>query len=160
MDRSGWPVRHRCCRGRLRARRLDLAIANYVDFTPENDPFEDATCSSKIGVRNSRLSGFGTRFIDFDKDGGNRNHWRDELPVGTRSAVALRSRRGHPGGFHRGSMAKRHGRDVLADRVVTMPVAIRRQPYQRVRRQRSRHGRSCTRSRSCFPRLCSIGCNI
>src|SRR6185312_11497227 len=37
-----------------------------------NGSFEDATFRSKIGARNFRMSGFGTRFVDYDNDG-----WRD-----------------------------------------------------------------------------------
>ncbi len=50
---------------------LDLEL-NRLYRNRGDGSFEDATFSSKIGARNFRLSGFGTRFIDYDNDG-----WRD-----------------------------------------------------------------------------------
>jgi hypothetical protein len=50
---------------------LDLEL-NRLYRNAGNGSFEDATFRSKIGARNFRMSGFGTRFIDYDNDG-----WRD-----------------------------------------------------------------------------------
>lgn len=50
---------------------LDLEL-NRLYRNLGNGSFEDATFQSKIGARNSKMSGFGTRFIDYDNDG-----WRD-----------------------------------------------------------------------------------
>jgi hypothetical protein len=58
--------------------RLDLFVThldrelNRLYRNLGDGSFEDATMSSKIGAGNFRLSGFGTRFIDYDNDG-----WRD-----------------------------------------------------------------------------------
>ncbi len=58
--------------------RLDLFVThldrelNRLYRNLGNGSFEDTTMSSKIGAGNFRLSGFGTRFIDYDNDG-----WRD-----------------------------------------------------------------------------------
>jgi hypothetical protein len=50
---------------------LDLEL-NRLYRNNGNGTYEDATYRSKIGARNFRMSGFGTRFIDYDNDG-----WRD-----------------------------------------------------------------------------------
>jgi hypothetical protein len=50
---------------------LDLEL-NRLYRNSGDGTFEDATFRSKIGARNFRMSGFGTRFIDYDNDG-----WRD-----------------------------------------------------------------------------------
>ena len=50
---------------------LDLEL-NRLYRNLGDGTFEDATFRSKIGARNFRMSGFGTRFIDYDNDG-----WRD-----------------------------------------------------------------------------------
>ena len=50
---------------------LDLEL-NRLYRNLRTGSFEDATFRSKIGARNFRMSGFGTRFIDYDNDG-----WRD-----------------------------------------------------------------------------------
>jgi hypothetical protein len=50
---------------------LDLEL-NRLYRNRGDGSFEDATFLSKIGARNFRMSGFGTRFIDYDNDG-----WRD-----------------------------------------------------------------------------------
>ena len=50
---------------------LDLEF-NRLYRNRGDGSFEDATFSSKIGAGNFRMSGFGTRFIDYDNDG-----WRD-----------------------------------------------------------------------------------
>src|SRR4030095_16670022 len=50
---------------------LDLEL-NRLYRNSGDGTFEDATYRSKIGARNFRMSGFGTRFIDYDNDG-----WRD-----------------------------------------------------------------------------------
>jgi hypothetical protein len=50
---------------------LDLEL-NRLYRNRGDGTFEDATLRSKIGTRNFRKSGFGTRFIDYDNDG-----WRD-----------------------------------------------------------------------------------
>jgi hypothetical protein len=50
---------------------LDLEL-NRLYRNTGSGIFEDATFRSKVGSRNFRMSGFGTRFIDYDNDG-----WRD-----------------------------------------------------------------------------------
>ncbi len=50
---------------------LDLEL-NRLYRNRGDGSFEDATFGSKIGSRNFRMSGFGTRFIDYDNDG-----WQD-----------------------------------------------------------------------------------
>jgi enediyne biosynthesis protein E4 len=50
---------------------LDLEL-NRLYRNLGNGSFEDTTYRSQIGARNVRMSGFGTRFIDYDNDG-----WRD-----------------------------------------------------------------------------------
>jgi hypothetical protein len=58
--------------------RLDLFIThldlelNRLYKNRGDGSFDDATFVSKIGAGNFRMSGFGTRFIDYDNDG-----WRD-----------------------------------------------------------------------------------
>ncbi len=58
--------------------RLDLFVThldmelNRLYHNRGDGSFDDATFASKIGARNFRMSGFGTRFIDYDNDG-----WRD-----------------------------------------------------------------------------------
>jgi hypothetical protein len=58
--------------------RLDLFIThldlelNRLYRNRGDGSFEDTTFSSRIGAGNFRMSGFGTRFIDYDNDG-----WRD-----------------------------------------------------------------------------------
>jgi hypothetical protein len=47
---------------------LDLEL-NRLYRNRGDGTFEDATFGSKIGSRNFRMSGFGTRFIDYDNDG-------------------------------------------------------------------------------------------
>ncbi len=50
---------------------LDLELNRLYRNRP-NGTFEDVTFRSKIGARNFRMSGFGTRLIDYDNDG-----WKD-----------------------------------------------------------------------------------
>ena len=50
---------------------LDLEL-NRLYRNNGDGTYDDATYRSKIGARNFRMSGFGTRFIDYDNDG-----WRD-----------------------------------------------------------------------------------
>ena len=47
---------------------LDLEL-NRLYRNRGDGTFEDATFGSKIGSRNFRMSGFGTRFVDYDNDG-------------------------------------------------------------------------------------------
>ncbi len=50
---------------------LDLEL-NRLYRNRGDGSFDDATFTSKIGASNFRMSGFGTRFVDYDNDG-----WRD-----------------------------------------------------------------------------------
>src|SRR5438270_4452444 len=62
-DRDGLPD--------LFVTHLDLEY-NRLYHNDGNGTFSDATFASKVGTGTFRMSGFGTRFIDYDNDG-----WRD-----------------------------------------------------------------------------------